>query len=285
MLQQQMRMMEERLKNATTELLKLRSQELQQNNTTQMSAIINPLKETIGEMKKAMESTRDQGTKNTASLEKAIENVLSRAAEIGTKADSLANALKNENKMQGNWGEMILSELLESEGLQKGKHYSVQETLRDESGNALKNDESGKRMIPDVILHFPDNRDAIIDSKVSLSAFIDYQNSGDDEAVRNDALSRHIQSLRNHTEVTRKKADKSNMGEIAASLSGSVVKVLVEKGQAVTKGTPLIITEAMKMETTLSAPISGIVSIIHVAPGERVESGDCLMEIKTQVDK
>ena len=87
------------------------------------------------------------------------------------------------------------------------------------------------------------------------------------------------------TEVTRKKADKSNMGEIAASLSGSVVKVLVEKGQAVTKGTPLIITEAMKMETTLSAPISGIVSIIHVAPGERVESGDCLMEIKTQVDK
>ena len=82
MLQQQMRMMEERLKNATTELLKLRSQELQQNNTTQMSAIINPLKETIGEMKQAMESTRDQGTKNTASLEKAIENVLSRAAEI-----------------------------------------------------------------------------------------------------------------------------------------------------------------------------------------------------------
>lgn len=205
MLQQQMRMMEERLKNATTELLKLRSQELQQNNTTQMSAIINPLKETIGEMKQAMESTRDQGTKNTASLEKAIENVLSRAAEIGTKADSLANALKNENKMQGNWGEMILSELLESEGLQKGKHYSVQETLRDESGNALKNDESGKRMIPDVILHFPDNRDAIIDSKVSLSAFIDYQNSGDDEAVRNDALSRHIQSLRNHyKELARK---------------------------------------------------------------------------------
>lgn len=204
MLQQQMRMMEERLKNATTELLKLRSQELQQNNTTQMSAIINPLKETIGEMKQAMESTRDQGTKNTASLEKAIENVLSRAAEIGTKADSLANALKNENKTQGNWGEMILSELLEKEGLKKGVHYSVQETLRDEAGNALKNDESGKRMIPDVILHFPDNRDAIIDSKVSLSAFIDYQNA-DDEAVRNDALSRHVQSLRNHyKELARK---------------------------------------------------------------------------------
>lgn len=209
MLQQQMRMMEERLKNATTELLKLRSAELQQNNTTQMSAIINPLKETIGEMKQAMESTRDQGTKNTASLEKAIENVLSRAAEIGSKADSLANALKNESKTQGNWGEMILSELLESEGLQKGKHYSVQETLRDEAGNALKNDESGKRMIPDVILHFPDNRDAIIDSKVSLSAFIDYQNAGDDEAARADALNRHVQSLRNHYKELARKDYKS----------------------------------------------------------------------------
>lgn len=204
MLEQQMKMMEERLKNATTELLKLRSQELQQSNTTQMSAILNPLKETIGEMKQAMDNTREQGAKNTVSLEKAIENVLNRAAEIGNKADSLANALKNENKTQGNWGEMILSELLESEGLKKGIHYSVQETLRDEQGNAIVNDESGKRMIPDVILHFPDNRDAIIDSKVSLSAFIDYQNT-DDETLRSDALNRHIQSIRQHVrELARK---------------------------------------------------------------------------------
>ena len=74
-----------------------------------------------------------------------------------------------------------------------------------------------------------------------------------------------------------------NAGEIGASLSGTVVKVLVEKGQAVTKGTPLIITEAMKMETTLSAPIEGIISAIHVNPGERVESGDCLLEITAQM--
>ena len=85
------------------------------------------------------------------------------------------------------------------------------------------------------------------------------------------------------TTVSRKKAEKGNMGEIGASLSGSVVKILVEKGQSVTKGTPLIVTEAMKMETTLSAPISGIISAIHVNAGERVESGDCLMEIKTQM--
>lgn len=81
------------------------------------------------------------------------------------------------------------------------------------------------------------------------------------------------------TVQAKKKADKSNPGEIGASLSGSVVKLLVEKGQEVTKGTPLITTEAMKMETTLSAPIDGIVSVIHVAAGEKVSSGDCLLEI------
>ena len=82
------------------------------------------------------------------------------------------------------------------------------------------------------------------------------------------------------TTTARKKADKANLGEIAASLSGSVVKVLVEKGQKVTKGTPLVVTEAMKMETTLSAPFDGTVDTIHVAAGDRVESGDCLLEIK-----
>lgn len=85
------------------------------------------------------------------------------------------------------------------------------------------------------------------------------------------------------TAAARKKADKANQGEVGASLSGSVVKLLVEKGQAVTKGTPLIVTEAMKMETTLSAPISGIISTIHVSAGERIDSGDCLLEITSQI--
>lgn len=85
------------------------------------------------------------------------------------------------------------------------------------------------------------------------------------------------------TAAVRKKADKTNPGEVGASLSGSVVKLLVEKGQAVTKGTPLVVTEAMKMETTLSAPISGIISTIHVSAGERIDSGDCLLEITSQI--
>ena len=82
------------------------------------------------------------------------------------------------------------------------------------------------------------------------------------------------------TNISRKKLIKPIRGEIGATLSGSVVKVLVEKGQAVTKGTPLVVTEAMKMETTIAAPISGIVAQIHVTAGNRIESGDCLLEIE-----
>ena len=82
------------------------------------------------------------------------------------------------------------------------------------------------------------------------------------------------------TNISRKKADKANQGEIGATLSGSVVKVLVEKGQAVTKGTPLVVTEAMKMETTIAAPISGIVAQINVTAGKSIESGDCMLEIE-----
>ena len=85
-----------------------------------------------------------------------------------------------------------------------------------------------------------------------------------------------------HTNVTRRKADKSNPGEIGATLAGSVVKILVEKGQSVTKGMPLIVTEAMKMETTIAAPISGIVSQILVQAGSRIENGDCLLTIDTK---
>lgn len=79
--------------------------------------------------------------------------------------------------------------------------------------------------------------------------------------------------------IERKKADKSNIGEIGATLSGSVAKILVKNGQRVAKGDPLLVTEAMKMETTISAPISGIVSQIHVSEASRIESGDCLVEI------
>ena len=151
-----------------------------------------------------MESNRDSGNKNTASIEKAIEEVLKRANDIGTEADKPARALRSENKIQGNWGEIILDELLQSQGLEEGKHYHTQATLRDSSGQAVRHDETGKRLIPDVLLHYPDNKDAVIDAKVSLTAFLDYQQAQSDEE-RTDALDRHLSSIRSHVkELSRK---------------------------------------------------------------------------------
>lgn len=201
---EQLELVREQLQNASREMLRQRTQELDAQNVSQMSAIINPLKETISSMKAAMDQSRDTHNRNTASLEKAIEDVMKRMQEIGAEADRLATALRNESKVQGNWGEMILDELLESQGLKEGIHYEKQVTLRDRSGKAVLNEESGKRMIPDTILHYPDGKDAVIDSKVSLTAFVDYQNAETDEQ-RAEALQRHVKSVRQHvTELARK---------------------------------------------------------------------------------
>lgn len=201
---EQLELVREQLQNASREMLRQRTQELDAQNVSQMSAIINPLKETISSMKAAMDQSRDTHNRNTASLEKAIEDVMKRTQEIGAEADRLATALRNESKVQGNWGEMILDELLESQGLKEGIHYEKQVTLRDRSGKAVLNEESGKRMIPDTILHYPDGKDAVIDSKVSLTAFVDYQNAETDEQ-RAEALQRHVKSVRQHvTELARK---------------------------------------------------------------------------------
>ena len=201
---EQLNLMQEQLQNATREILGQRTRELSQQNTVQMTAIIDPLKETIREMRTAMDSSRDTHNKNTASLEKAIEEVMRRTREIGAEAEKLASALRNENKVQGNWGELILDELLESQGLKEGIHYEKQVTLRDRAGKAILNEESGKRMIPDTILHYPDGKDAVIDSKVSLTAFVDYQNAETDDA-RAEALQRHVRSVRQHVaELARK---------------------------------------------------------------------------------
>ncbi len=202
--QEQLRLVEEQLKNATREMLGQRTQELSRQNTEQMSAIINPLKETIGQMRTAMDQSRETHVKNTAALEKAIEDVMRRTVEIGAEADKLANALRNESKVQGNWGELILDELLESQGLTEGVHYEKQVLLRDKQGKAILNEETGQRMIPDTVLHYPDGKDAIIDSKVSLTAFVDYQNAETDEE-RAVALQRHVKSVRNHVDELARK--------------------------------------------------------------------------------
>lgn len=203
-LQDQLALVKEQLTTTTQEMLRERTADLHQANARQMGAIIDPLKETIREMKSSMESSRDQNNKNTAALEEQIKQMLSSAQNIGLKADNLANALRNENKVQGNWGETILSELLQSQGLKEGIHYDVQAMLRDDRGTAVLNEETGSKMIPDVVLHYPDGKDVVIDSKVSLTAFLEYMEA-DDENRKKEALGRHLNSILQHVRELSKK--------------------------------------------------------------------------------
>ena len=194
---QQLQMAKEQLQNATQDILKQREESLNKANNEQMGNVVTPLKEQLEAIQKQVTENIKTTTDNKASIEKAIDELMKRTLEIGNDANNLARALKNESKTQGNWGELILEKLLESSGLEEGVHYDRQTTIRDNTGKPVFHDETGKRLIPDIIIHYPDGKDCIIDSKVSLSDYLDYCNAETDD-VREQALKRHIISIRKH---------------------------------------------------------------------------------------
>ncbi|MBR1838033.1 MAG: DNA recombination protein RmuC [Bacteroidaceae bacterium] len=202
--EQTLQAMESRLQTVSEELLKQRADDLGRSNSEQIGRIIAPLQSSMNDMRTTVERMREQTARGTAEVEKSVENLLRQATTIGQRADNLADAIRSNHKVQGNMGEVVLAELLQSQGLQQGIHFTLQATLRDAKGRALEHSETGSHMIPDVLLHFPDKKDVVIDSKVSLNAFLDYVEA-EDEFTRGEALKRHIESVRNHVrELTRK---------------------------------------------------------------------------------
>ena len=192
------------LQNTTEKLLQQREDSLVKANDVHLNAVLNPLKNEIEGMKKSMVDNIKTNSENKASLEKAIEGLMKRTQDIGNDANNLAKALKNESKTQGNWGELILENILEKSGLTEGEHYEKQSAIKDSKGNSIFHDETGSRLIPDIVVHYPDNKDLIIDSKVSLTAFVDYCNAAD-ENEKSIALKRHLISIRNHCKELQKK--------------------------------------------------------------------------------
>lgn len=192
------------LQNTTERLLHQREESLVKANNVQLDAVLSPLKNEIEGMKKSMTDNIKTSSENKASLEKAIEELMKRTQDIGNDANNLAKALKNESKTQGNWGELILENILEKSGLTEGEHYEKQSVIKDSKGNNVFHDETGSKLIPDIIVHYPDNKDLIIDSKVSLTAFVDYCNAAD-ESEKSNALKRHLMSLKNHCKELQRK--------------------------------------------------------------------------------
>ena len=200
----QMQTVKAELSAASERILGERAQQLSAVNKEQLDAILNPLRENIRQMRDAVERSDRAQTVSMERLDAAIKENLRRAQEVGDRADKLAQALTSENKSQGNFGELRLKQLLEEMGLEEGLQFEEQVTLRDANGRAVYDDVDGHRMIPDVVLHFPDRRDVIINSKMSFTAFQDYYNAKSD-ADRQSALRRHLASVRQHVSELSKK--------------------------------------------------------------------------------
>jgi DNA recombination protein RmuC len=168
-----------------------------------MKAILDPLKDDLGIFKQKVEETYDKESKERFSLGKEIERLVLMTQQVSAEANNLTTALKGNNKMQGNWGEMILESLLENSGLTKGREYFLQEFIRDNAGNIIK-DENGAGLQPDVTICYPDQRKIIIDSKVSLLAWDSFV-ACENPAEQKLCLQQHVKSIRLHIDGLCKK--------------------------------------------------------------------------------
>ncbi len=201
---EQLRTAKEQITNVANRIMEQNAQRLKEQNSENIGHITQPLKDAISDMRKALTDNIKDSAQHSASFREQIRLMMESNREIGEKAESLANVLRRDNKVAGNMGEIILGDLLASQGLTEGIHYEVQARLRDETGRSLKNDDTGREMQPDVILHYPQGQDAIIDSKVSLVAYQRYVNAETPEEKERH-LQDHIKSVRNHvTELARK---------------------------------------------------------------------------------
>lgn len=177
-------------------ILEEKSKKFTFQNQENMTRILQPLSKDLEAFRKQVQDTYTQEAKERFSLENRVRELAQLNQKISQEAQNLTNALKGNSKLRGNWGEAILETILQNSGLEKNRHYSIQEFLRDKAGNPLLGMD-GKKMQPDVIIHYPDDKKVIIDSKVSLLAYEQYCGE-DKEADQQSMLNQHVKAIKTH---------------------------------------------------------------------------------------
>ena len=244
----------EQFQNIATRILHDSSQLIQQQHKEKLEDVLNPLKERIQEFEKKVDSTHRENIKDSQSLKEQILNLQKLNQTIGEEAKNLTTALKGQGKTQGNWGEMILETLLDKSGLTRGREYTVQEIVTDEQG---------KRYYPDVIIHLPENKKIIIDSKVSLVAYERYCNATD-EKQRESLLKEHIGSLRKHIKELSAK-NYQNVEELL-SLDFVLMFIPIEPAFSLAVGADMgLFNEALERNIVLVTPSTLLATLRTIA--------------------
>lgn len=172
--EQQLKTVQAQFSNLATQILEQTSERLKLTNSESLEHITKPLKVNLEQLQQAIQQTNHESIKNTASLTQQLKEMSLQTEKIENSAHQLTNVIRGGNQVQGSWGERILTDILETQGYIEGVDYDIQYTLTNEKGDAVRNGDTGKRMRPDVILHYPNNEDVIIDAKMSIDAYYKY---------------------------------------------------------------------------------------------------------------
>ena len=191
--------------NLANKILEEKSEKFTALNQNNLKNILEPFQEKIAELRNKVGETYDNESKERFSLGEKVKELALLNQQISEDAKKLTRALKGDSKTQGNWGEMILESILEKSGLVKGREYFLEHELRDEDNKALFSEFSGKKMRPDAVVKYPDERNVIIDSKVSLTTFTDLVDETDPE-IYQIKLNQHLNSIKNHIKQLSDKA-------------------------------------------------------------------------------
>lgn len=200
----QLDLIKEQMQTTSERVLKSRQEELGVQNQEQVSKIIDPLQKSLKDMQEALNRSKEQQAEALTRLDESIKINLQKSMAIGETADRLTRALTGEVKVQGNFGELKLKQLLEDLELKEGEQFDTQETLKDKDGRSAKG-EDGRGLIPDFILHFPNNRHVVVDSKMSLTDYERYMNADDGSPEKSQYLKAHIESVRAQVKRLAKK--------------------------------------------------------------------------------
>lgn len=203
-------------KTMATEALQRNSELFEKESQERLADILRPFNSDLKQFREKVENYYGEENRQRFSLQESIKTLVEANQRISRDAVNLTNAIAgtSNNKFQGDWGETILEQILENSGLVEGEQWELQVTLRDEKGSALLHDETSRSMKPDVIVHFPAGRDIIIDSKVSLKAYMTYL-AAEDDASRALFLKEHVASVRRHIdELAGKRYDKYNINSL-----------------------------------------------------------------------